>query len=477
MLNENDSANDAANNMQNDAANDVVNDQTKNQANDQDYTEIGMYTSPSTQDADAYSHLQATLDEHEKVQPLPQEGQPAPWSQPTQAGTYAATASGGSVPPPAGQPPARRGPSTASIVLLALVLLLVFGTGLFAGWQFGRGGTSAPGSSQAGLQTDSNSHSQVTIPALSDNNIQTVREAVVTNIQPAVVQISTGSSLGSGVVIDKRGYIVTNNHVVENAQSLTVKLFDGNQLSATLVGTDATDDLAVVKINPPANLATADLGDSSSLKVGQEVLAVGNPLGNSQTVTHGIVSALGRNVSEGNGATIPNTIQTDAPINPGNSVGALVDLQGNVIGIPTLVAINSEYNTPANGVGYAIPSNRVKFIATQLIDNGKVTHTGRAALNVTVVPVDASMAQRNGLAVQQGVMIVEVAQGGAAAKAGLQVNDVIVQVDNKNVTDSSSLSDALLKKNVGDKVAVKVYRGNQQLTINVALGELQAQTK
>ncbi|GHO54210.1 S1C family serine protease [Ktedonobacter robiniae] len=457
---------------ENDSANDVVNDTT----NGTDYTKIDMY-SPSTQDAEQYSGSQETLDEHEKVQPLPQAGQPASWAQQTQAGTYASSAPNGSVPPPVAQPPVRRGPSTASIALLAVVLLLVFGTGLFAGWQFGRGGVSVPSSSQAGLQTDSSSHSQVTIPALSDNNIQTVREAVVTNIQPAVVQISTGSSLGSGVVIDKRGYIVTNNHVVENAQSLTVKLFDGNQLSATLVGTDATDDLAVVKINPPANLATANLGDSSSLKVGQEVLAVGNPLGNSQTVTHGIVSALGRNVSEGNGATIPNTIQTDAPINPGNSGGALVDLQGNVIGIPTLVAINSEFNTPANGVGYAIPSNRVKFIATQLINGGKVTHTGRAALNVTVVAVDASMAQRNGLAVQQGVMIVEVTQDGAAAKAGLQVNDVIVQVDNKNVTDSSSLSDALLSKNVGDKVAVKVYRGNQQLTINVALGELQAQTK
>lgn len=379
--------------------------------------------------------------------------------------------------PPDTPQPVYRGPRTAAIALLAVALLLVFGTGLFAGWQFAHTNmTPATTSSEKkGLQTD-NKNNQVTIPTLSDNNIQTVREAVVTNTQPSVVQITTDSGLGSGIIIDKRGYIVTNYHVIAKAKSLTVKLFDGTEKSATLVGSDATDDLAVLKITPTSSLTTANLGDSSTLKVGQEVLAIGSPLGNSNTVTQGIISALGRNVSEDGGATLPNTIQTDAPINPGNSGGALVDLTGKVVGMPTLVAINSEYNTPANGVGYAIPSNRVKFIAEQIINDGKVTHTGRAALNVTVQAINANMARSNGLSVDHGLLIVSVAPGGAADKAGLQANDVIVQVDGKNITDSSTLADALLRKDVGDKVTLKIYRGNQQMTVNVTLGELQAQT-
>src|SRR5256886_6735666 len=167
---------------------------------------------------------------------------------------------------------------------------------------------------------------------------------------------------------------------------MTVTLYDGTNTPAHLVGTAPADDLAVVKITPPSKgLTVATLGDSSKLKVGEDVLAIGNPLGITQTVTNGIISALGRNVDEGQGsAIIPNAIQTDAPINPGNSGGALVDLQGNLIGIPTLTAIDPEFNAPANGVGFAIPSNRVNFIATQIIQTGKVTHTGRAALGVRV---------------------------------------------------------------------------------------------
>jgi S1-C subfamily serine protease len=226
-------------------------------------------------------------------------------------------------------------------------------------------------------------------------------------------------------------------------------------------------------------MTVATLGDSSKLSVGQEVLAIGNPLGITQTVTKGIVSALGRTVSEssgqgGTGATIPNAIQTDAPINPGNSGGALIDLRGNVIGIPTLAAIDPEFNAPANGVGFAIPSNRVNLIVPQIINNGKVTHTGRAALGVQVATVDATMAQQDNLSVNHGLLIAQVVSGGPAEKAGLQTGDVIVQVDNKDVTDTSSLSDVLVNKNPGDKVSVKIYRGNQQMTVTVTLGELQA---
>src|SRR6202011_3902009 len=157
------------------------------------------------------------------------------------------------------------------------------------------------------------------------------------------------------------------------------------------------------------------------LQVGQDVLAIGNPLGITQTVTNGIISALGRNVNEQNGAIIPNAIQTDAPINPGNSGGALVDLQGNLIGIPTLTAIDPQFNTPANGVGFAIPSNRIAFIVPQIIQKGVVTHTGRAVLGIGATSVDASLAAQDNLSVNHGALIRSLLSGGPAQSAGLQV--------------------------------------------------------
>jgi S1-C subfamily serine protease len=354
--------------------------------------------------------------------------------------------------------------------------LLVLAIGLFlAGWAVGHV-TATPALSATTLQSGTN----VAVPALTGNNTSAVRVAVVAKVRPAVVLITVataqGTALGSGVIIDKRGYIVTNNHVVNGAQSLQVTLFNGANVVGQVAGTDAADDLAIVKFTPPsANITAATLGDSSKLAVGEDVLAIGNPLGITQTVTNGIVSALGRSVSEGQGgATLPGAIQTDAPINPGNSGGALVDLQGEVIGIPTLTAIDPEFNAPANGVGFAIPSNRVRLIAPQIIATGTVAHTGRAALNIGVEPVDVNVAQMSNLAVNAGVLITSMQQGGAAAKAGLQAGDVIVQVDNTPVVDTSTLSDALLNKDPGSTVAVRIYRGNQQMTVNVTLGELQA---
>ena len=149
-------------------------------------------------------------------------------------------------------------------------------------------------------------------------------------------------------------------------------------------------------------------------------------------------------------------------------------MQGNLIGIPTLTAIDPEFNTPASGVGFAIPSNRVKLIVPQIISAGQVTHTGRAALGVSVATVDPALAAQDNLAVDHGVLIADVTNGGAAAKAGLQAGDVIVQIDNTSIDNVSSLTDLLATKNPGDNVSVKVYRGNQQLTVNVTLGELQA---
>jgi S1-C subfamily serine protease len=290
--------------------------------------------------------------------------------------------------PPRASSKRRGGLCTGVVIALTLLLAVVFGTGLFAGWQFGRSNTPAGGPATTMLQPGTGQGPS--IPTLTASNLETVRKAVVAKVRPAVVQVNVatprGQGLGSGVIIDRRGYIVTNNHVVEGARRLEVVLYDGTKLPGQLVGTDPADDLAVVKITPPkAGLTVAALGDSSKSQVGQEVLAIGNPLGITQTVTNGIISAVGRNVSEGqNGATIPNAIQTDAPINPGNSGGALVDLQGHVIGIPTLTAIDPQFRTPANGVGFAIPSNRVQFIAPQIIETGKVTHTGRAAQSYTL---------------------------------------------------------------------------------------------
>lgn len=360
---------------------------------------------------------------------------------------------------------ASRGLRTGAILLLTLVLLAVFGTGLFAGWQFGT--SRGTGALQTGTQTGA------PLPPLKSENVETVREAVVAHVRPAVVQINVatqrGQGLGSGVIIDQRGYIVTNNHVINGARQIQVMLYDGKTLPAQLVGVSAPDDLAILKVTPPSTgLTVATLGDSSQVRVGQEVLAIGNPLGITQTVTNGIVSALGRAVE-----SIPDAIQTDAPINPGNSGGALVDLQGKLIGIPTSTAIDPQFKTPANGVGFAVPSNRVQFIAPQIIETGKVANSGRAVLGVNVTSVDPALAAQNNLSIDHGAFIVTVTPGGTAAQAGLKAGDVIVRVEKKEVNDVSSLGDALVSKKPGEIVSVQVYRGSQQQTVQVRLGQLQ----
>lgn len=405
------------------------------------------------------------------------------WTAPQQNATFPSY-----TPPATPVPPTRNrqrggGWRTGAILLLALVLAVVFGTGLFAGWEFGHSSASTtPTTSSPTATLEPGTTSTTPVPTLTGNNINTVLEAVVAKVRPTVVQVnvtlSNGSGIGSGVIIDKRGYIVTNNHVVDGAQSINVVLYDGTKVSAQVAGTDPADDLAIIKINPPrSNIAVATLGNSSSLQVGEMVLAVGNPLGNTQTVTNGIISALNRTVTEGQGgAIIPDAIQTDAPINPGNSGGALVDLQGNLIGIPTLTAIDPEFNTPASGVGFAIPSNRVNSIANQIIATGKVEHTGRAELGVQVADVDPTLASQDNLSVDHGALIENLVSNGPAAQAGLQVGDVIVQVGSQAVNDTASLGDALATYNPGQTVPVTVYRGSQQLTVNVKLGELPSQT-
>lgn len=375
----------------------------------------------------------------------------------------------------------------ASLTFLALVLLLVLGVGLFAGWVYGRDSAlNSFANTQSKLAPLQQGTSPVaTVPPLTGNNIETVREAVIQKVSPAVVEViaqtESGTSIGSGVIIDRRGYIVTNNHVVDGAQNIQVVLYNNTQKPAQIAGTDAADDLAILKITPPAHLVVASLGDSSKLVVGEDVLAIGNPLGITQTVTNGIISALNRTVTEGQSAggqtaaTIPDAIQTNAAINPGNSGGALVDLQGNVIGIPTLTAIDPEFNTPASGVGFAIPSNRVRFIAEQVIQYGKVLHTGRASLGVQVEPVTPYLAQLLNLSIDQGALVVSLQSGGPAQRAGLQVDDVIVQINSTPVTDTSSLNDVLSQASPGVVVVVQIVRGSQHLTLKVTLGELAAQ--
>lgn len=377
-----------------------------------------------------------------------------------------------------GAQPRRSGIRTGALLGLSLVLILVFGTGIFAGWQFGRSGAASSSVNNNAFQPGSKS--TVAVPQPNGSNADQVREAVISKVQPGIVQITvvTGNqqALGSGVIIDGRGYIVTNNHVVEGASSIQVTLANNQTLPGKVVGTDSVDDLAVISITPPAGgLSTVTMGDSSQLKPGQEVLAIGSPLGNAETVTRGIISALNRNVSEGqNGPILPDAIQTDAPINPGNSGGALVDLQGNLIGMPTLNAVDTEFNTPANGLGFAIPVNRIRFIAQQIITDGHVTHTGRPILGITVTTITSALAEQRHLSASSGVLVVDTTAGGPAASAGLKANDVITQLDNRTINSTSDLSAALLQQKPGDSVALKINRGGQQLTLNVTLGELSA---
>lgn len=271
-------------------------------------------------------------------------------------------------PPNQPQRPRRRSSLTAAIFGLTLVLALIFGVGLFAGWQYA-GHSSTPVSTSASNTTSTTTAASSTQSSVS--NVQTQQEAAIAKIEPSVVELdvttSQGEQIGSGVIINSNGDIITNNHVVNGEQTITVVLSNGNKEQGQLVGSSAANDLAVVHIQPYAHMVVAQIGNSSSLTVGQEVLAVGNPLGITETATNGIISALNRSVTESTGVTISNTIQTDAPINPGNSGGALVNLQGQLIGIPTLAAVDTQTNTVANGVGFAIPSSLVQTVLAQII--------------------------------------------------------------------------------------------------------------
>jgi putative serine protease PepD len=283
---------------------------------------------------------------------------------------------------------------------------------------------------------------------------------VVDAISPAVVQIQTADGLGSGVVFNGKGDIVTNAHVVGNFKTFKITLANGT-FDGTLVGTFPADDLAVVHVKG-ATPHPATFADSSKLEVGEFALAIGNPLGLRSSVTEGIVSSLGRTVSEGNGAVISSAIQTSAAINPGNSGGALVDLHGQVIGIPTLAALDPQLGgAQAPGIGFAIPSNVAKRIADQLIANGRVVRSGRAYLGVRVATI-----------VGGGVLVSAIVPGGPAAKAGIKQGDIILAIDGKPTPTADVLVSVLANLHPGQKVPVKLRRHGREVTVTVTLGEL-----
>lgn len=308
------------------------------------------------------------------------------------------------------------------------------------------------------------------------NQLQDAYQKVIADVLPSVVQITTGDSLGSGIVYDDKGDIVTNAHVVGSASTFTVTLANSTKaLDATLVASYPDSDLAVIKLsNPPGGLKPATFGDSGKVQLGQITLAMGSPLGLSSSVTQGIVSATGRTVSEPRGggspgATIGNMVQTSAAINPGNSGGALVNLDSQVIGINTLAATEPQTNgAAAPGIGFAIPASTITSITDQLIKQGKVTNTGRAALGITARTSFNQQFQ------PAGAVIVAVSQGGAAAAAGLQAGDVITKIGDTPVDSLNALTTALASLTPGSKVTVTYTRDGNSKTADVTLGTLES---
>ncbi|WP_160008546.1 DegQ family serine endoprotease [Rhizobium sp. 18055] len=268
-------------------------------------------------------------------------------------------------------------------------------------------------------------------------------------------------ALGSGFIVSPEGYIVTNNHVIANATDIKVTLDDGTELPGKLIGADTKADLAVIKIEAPKPLPTIAWGDSSKLKLGDQILAIGNPFGIGTTVTAGIVSARGRDLHSG---PYDDFIQIDAPINHGNSGGPLVDRDGNVVGINT--AIYSP-NGGSVGVGFAIPSDEAKTIVAKLQKSGSIEH---GYLGVQIQAVNQDVADALGLAKPQGALVADVTAESPAAKAGFKAGDVVTSVGSGNVTSPKDLSRLVADLSPGDKQTVTIWRGGKSVDLKVAIG-------
>ena len=318
---------------------------------------------------------------------------------------------------------------------------------------------ATPAGGVAGASATKARHARAAVPdpALA---YQEALIRVVRRLSPSVVQISTPQGLGSGIVFDSRGDIVTNAHVVEGSRTFTVTTSRGKRFPAKLVGAFVPDDLAVVRVSG-AGLRPATFADSSAVEAGDIVFAIGNPLGLQSSVTEGIVSAFRQGVLEGNGVALPSMIQTSAPINPGNSGGALADIQGRVIGIPTLAATDPQLGgSAAPGIGFAIPSNLVRDIASQIIRNGHVVDSHRAYLGI-----------RGGDTGGQGVYVGSVDRGSPAAKAGIHAGEVILSIGGRSTPTLDALTAVLARLRPGKTVPVGVLRqSGTRKTVRLTLG-------
>jgi len=277
-------------------------------------------------------------------------------------------------------------------------------------------------------------------------------------------------NLGTGFIVDKAGYIVTNHHVVDKATKIMVRLEDKSEYQGKLIGSDADTDLAVVKIEAGRDLPVAKMGNSDAVKVGDWVLAIGSPFNLDHTVTHGIISAKGRNEIGGSRNDFQSFLQTDAAINPGNSGGPLVNMAGEVIGINT--AIISETRQSA-GLGFALPANTAVKVYNQLVQSGKVT---RGGIGISYSPnpsQDASLCRALGLKADCGVVVQNVVPGGPAAKAGIRAGDVIIDIDGTKITTGAALLDVVANSAVGRTIHVKINRDGKEQTIPVVIGDRQ----
>ncbi|MDM7854401.1 S1C family serine protease [Cellulomonas alba] len=400
-------------------------------------------------------------------QPAPQPGQPTPVA-------YAPTAAGDGQVADAGAAPAPRKrrvwvPVASAAAVAAIVGALAAG-GITHALDDGHGSTSAFGNpaSMATLGGSNNGAVPVSGSTNEDPNWEAVANAVKASVVAITVTTSQGTAQGSGVIVDDKGHVVTNNHVVNGAQGdVEVTLTDGRLLKGKVVGTDATTDLAVVELeNAPSNLQAAEFGDSSKVTVGQPVMAVGNPLGLANTVTTGIVSAVNRPVTttaeDGSGSsTVTNAIQIDAAINPGNSGGPLFDAQGRIIGINSSIATTSSASGSI-GLGFAIPVNLVQNIAQQLVASGSAKH---AFLGVSLTDGTATA---DGVT-RRGALVHDVTAGSPAAKAGVKANDVIVAIDGNPTAGADSLTAFVRSYPADAKAKLTIVRDGKTSDVDVTL--------
>ncbi len=364
---------------------------------------------------------------------------------------------------------------TAAIALILLVML-VTGIGI------GNALSHASATPTTTITIGANSAPITTVPAAAQDLQQTVITTVHA-VEPSVVEVISGGgrseAIGSGEILTKDGYVVTNDHVVQGFSSFSVRLNSGQTLSAQLIGQAPQDDLAVLKVSL-ANAQPIAFADSSAVQVGQFAIALGSPLGLQDSVTFGIVSALNRSASEapeGPAGELTGLIQTSAPINPGNSGGALVDLQGQLIGIPTLGATDSQNGGVANGIGFAIPSNRVKYVSQQLIANGHLTSSGQGFLGIQGQDVSPRFGGNGQSGVQIAGFTNDASGHSPAQAAGLQVDDIITAVDGRAVISGDELASALMTKQPGTQVTIQYTRGSSQNSLRVTLGERPVQSQ